>query len=261
MNKPKIELIAYAQNAEDIILMRAFKSFSKGFYVDVGAGHPVRGSLTKNLYDILKFNGLEIEPLDQFASELRKHRSRNKVINVGCGQKSEDSTFFECASNWAMSTFDYEVYQSNLEKGHSFLTRNCALLTLDEILENAGNVSPEFELLKIDVEGYEDMVINGFSISKWKPKIIVMETTSPGTSQRITSIASEVILSSGYSEVLFDGINSFFVSNNCPDLASSIRVPVNKMDYFIHLIWWRYMPQKFRMQYPHLQQKEFGYPV
>src|SRR5882757_195898 len=42
-------LIAYGGNAEDVVLMRAFADRQDGFFVDVGAGEPVSGSLTKNI--------------------------------------------------------------------------------------------------------------------------------------------------------------------------------------------------------------------
>ena len=51
-------MISYAQNAEDVVLMRAFADVEKGFYVDVGAWDPVADSVTKAFYDI-GWSGLE----------------------------------------------------------------------------------------------------------------------------------------------------------------------------------------------------------
>ena len=41
---PTYQLVSYAGNAEDVVLMRAFADRPGGFFVDVGAGEPVRGS-------------------------------------------------------------------------------------------------------------------------------------------------------------------------------------------------------------------------
>ena len=41
----------YAEFAEDIMVNRILKKFKKGFYVDIGAYHPFKGSLTYNLYN------------------------------------------------------------------------------------------------------------------------------------------------------------------------------------------------------------------
>jgi hypothetical protein len=59
MVAPKIEIISYSQNAEDIVLCRAFEGQPFGFYVDLGSGHPRRGSVTKNLHDRFGWEGLE----------------------------------------------------------------------------------------------------------------------------------------------------------------------------------------------------------
>ena len=39
--------ISYAQNFEDIFLAGILKDIENGFYVDVGANHPVQDSVTK----------------------------------------------------------------------------------------------------------------------------------------------------------------------------------------------------------------------
>ncbi|WP_433382522.1 hypothetical protein [Streptosporangium sp. CA-115845] len=59
----RFRLVAYGQNAEDVVLTRAFADRRAGFFVDVGAGEPVRGSLTKNLVDRLGRRGVSVEPL------------------------------------------------------------------------------------------------------------------------------------------------------------------------------------------------------
>ena len=41
-------MISYAQNFEDVILNRLFKGKANGFYIDVGAWHPVDHSVTKH---------------------------------------------------------------------------------------------------------------------------------------------------------------------------------------------------------------------
>ena len=42
----------YAEFAEDVMINRIFNNISSGFYVDIGAYHPFKGSLTYNLYKL-----------------------------------------------------------------------------------------------------------------------------------------------------------------------------------------------------------------
>ena len=46
-----MQMISYAQNHEDVLLRRAFPDQDAGFYLDVGAAHPVIDSVTKHFYD------------------------------------------------------------------------------------------------------------------------------------------------------------------------------------------------------------------
>ena len=44
-------ILSYAQNAEDVVLSRAFSDQEFGFYVDIGACHPVEDSVTLHIYE------------------------------------------------------------------------------------------------------------------------------------------------------------------------------------------------------------------
>lgn len=81
---PEFDVISYARNAEDVVLLRTFADRRGGFYVDVGAGEPDSGSLTKNLVDRLGWQGVNIEPLpDRFARLVAaRHRDVNLRVAV-----------------------------------------------------------------------------------------------------------------------------------------------------------------------------------
>lgn len=44
-------MVSYAQDAEDVLLQRAFPWKHRGFYIDAGASDPVHFSVTKHFYD------------------------------------------------------------------------------------------------------------------------------------------------------------------------------------------------------------------
>lgn len=48
------------------------------------------------------------------------------------------------------------------------------VLRLDRILEEAG--FPRLDFLSLDVEGYEAEVLRGFTIERWKPKVMAVES-------------------------------------------------------------------------------------
>ena len=65
---------------EDIFVLEDFfKNLEKGFYVDVGCYHPIKGSLTHSLYK-KKWKGLNID-LSSVSIDLFK-LSRSKDFNI-----------------------------------------------------------------------------------------------------------------------------------------------------------------------------------
>lgn len=254
---PRIDIVAYGQNAEDAVLMRVFRGAVEGVYVDAGAGHPTKGSLTKNLHDILGFRGVEIEPIARHADALSRERKNGRVFNVGVGSVNGLADFFEC-DNWAMSTFDEATMQRHKKMGTVFDTREHPVRKLDVILEQSGFVQPGFELLKLDVEGAETDVLLGFDLEKWRPKVIVAETTNPGSMTRRETTLGAILGKHGYFEVLFDGINSFYLHCESPELLDKLSVAANKNDYHIPLVWWQQLSDQQQQKYPHLQPTTSG---
>ena len=45
-----MSVVSYAQNFEDVILLRALRQVERGFYIDIGAQDPVHYSVTKMFY-------------------------------------------------------------------------------------------------------------------------------------------------------------------------------------------------------------------
>lgn len=88
------DLVAYGGNAEDVVLMRAFGDRPGGFFVDVGAGAPVQGSLTKNLVDRLGWRGVNIEPLPEGFESLRAARPGDVTPDVAIGEQPGPECFF-----------------------------------------------------------------------------------------------------------------------------------------------------------------------
>ena len=54
--------VSYAQNFEDVMLHRALRHVTKGFYIDIGADHPTDLSVTKAFYE-RHWRGINVEPL------------------------------------------------------------------------------------------------------------------------------------------------------------------------------------------------------
>ncbi len=68
--------ISYAQNYEDVMLWRALKDVSNGFWIDIGAAHPREYSVTR-AFSERGWCGVNVEPEPGYAAELRAERPRD----------------------------------------------------------------------------------------------------------------------------------------------------------------------------------------
>jgi len=148
---------------EDVFVRRFFKKTSKGFYVDVGAYHPIKGSLT---YDLYKNNwtGINID-LSKISIDLFKI-SRPKDINLRAAITDFDG-----------KTFFYE--NSPINQQNSLIENSNAKKTeidcykLNTILEN--HKIQKVDYLNVDAEGNDFKVISTFDFKKYKPSLVSIE--------------------------------------------------------------------------------------
>jgi hypothetical protein len=87
-------------------------------------------------------------------------------------------------------------------------------LTLDEVLHTANLAGKPVDVLIVDVEGAEKAVFQGFSIDRWRPKIIIAELshTHPDLHDisRNDAVLQQNIVHAGYSVVYKDRVNTVF---------------------------------------------------
>ena len=61
-------MISFSQNREDVLIERVFRK-PAGFFIDVGAWHPVSESVTK-YFSLAGWRGINIEPDAELFAEL-----------------------------------------------------------------------------------------------------------------------------------------------------------------------------------------------
>ena len=145
-----MQLLSYSQNNEDILLWRALKNVEKGFYIDVGANHPVDDSVTKLFYEN-GWSGINIEPVPEKLEELKKDRPRD--INLGClvGTRTGIVNFYEIPEDTRLSTTDEDTAKSHAaEFGYTVKVHKRTFERLADICRE--NKAQKIHFLKIDVE-------------------------------------------------------------------------------------------------------------
>jgi FkbM family methyltransferase len=228
--QPSTVKISYAQNREDVLLARLFSHRKSGFYIDIGAHDPVKYSITKYFYD-LGWHGINIEPSSDMFPRLSAARARDINLNFGLSDRDGTLTFYEATKTEGLSTFVKAEMETHCKAGFEFIERQCKVTTLTKVCEQY--VRGEIDFVSIDVEGYEREVLEGCDWRKWRPCILIIEATKPGTTIPSHDRWEPLLLAADYLFAIFDGLNRYYVRAEDKHLLSALRVPVNVFDSYI----------------------------
>ena len=220
--------VSYAQNYEDVVLWRAFKTIAHGSYVDVGAADPFDDSVTAAFYE-RGWSGLNVEPVPAFAAALRAARPRDLVVEQGVAS-APGMAVFHVVEGTGWSTFDPSMPTVAADHGYGSTEIEVALSTLDAVLGDAGYDGRPIHFLKIDVEGFEGEVLRGTNLAHWKPWVVVVEATAPGTTTQTHAEWEHLVVDAGYQFCLFDGLNRYYVHHEHADFVPMLSYPVSIFD-------------------------------
>jgi FkbM family methyltransferase len=226
-----MKIISYSQNREDIVLRRALRDVRPGFYIDVGANDPVDESVTKIFYDD-GWRGINIEPLSACYDRLQLLRSRDINIQALVGAERGKCILYEFPDDGRYSTVD-KIIADRHERtlGLKFRKSELPLLTLSSVCEQ--HAVREIHFLKIDVEGHEAQVLQGFDLVRYRPWILVIEATEPSSQVDASGQWEDLVLRHGYEFALFDGLSKFYVSKEQSELKASLMIPPNIFDNYV----------------------------
>jgi FkbM family methyltransferase len=236
-------IVSYAINAEDVVLVRAFAGRRKGFFVDVGAGDPEEESVTKNLVDRLDWRGINIEPLPEMFDRLQGVRHGDINIKAAVDLIPGEATFYRIVAGPGLeggpglSTLDPEIAKLHRKSGWGVQELEVEVVTLESILSEYA--SPGFDLLKVDVEGREAAVLASADLAYWRPRVLLVEATLPDSPEPSYEQWEPLVLESGYTLALFDGLNRFYSRADELELLRRLSAPANVFDRWIPVAWAR----------------------
>lgn len=196
-------VVSYSQNREDVLIDAFFKDVKKGFYVDIGANHPVEDSVTKYFYD-RGWRGINVEPNPRFFKLLEQKRPRDINVKAGISDKSGKLVLREY-EGWhaGLSTFSNDMKKEN-EGIADYRDVEVDVVTLKELFVD--KKVDKINFLKIDVEGYEYNVLAGNDWKKYRPELICIEANHTFKDWK------SLLEKANYKMVFFDGLNEYYLS-------------------------------------------------
>jgi FkbM family methyltransferase len=224
-------MLSFAQNAEDVLLWRVFSDVdpADGFYVDIGANHPIIDSVTKHFYDE-GWHGVNVEPVASLHELYLEQRRRDVNLNAAVGSEEGTLTFHHVLDNDGLSTLDPGLADHYRRSGMNVVSIDVPIITLEQVF--AEHVDQPVQFLKIDVEGHEHEVIQGANWERDRPKVVMIEATTPEKWE-------DALTNASYRKVIDDGINYVFVADEHSELADGLSRPVTVVDNFTSHEWIR----------------------
>ena len=205
-------LVSYAQNREDLFLY-ALLGDGPGFYVDVGANHPTVHSVTRFFYE-RGWHGINIEPNANLTRQLAIERPRDINLNLGISDQSGLMTLRVFTDADGLSTFEPDLMTRQAAAHPRFEDRPVNVECLASVLDQHGVSVIDF--MKIDTEGHEMRVLASNDWSLFRPRCLVIEGGAHDT-------YIPYLLERGYHNEFFDGLNFYFVAEECRHQMTIMR--------------------------------------
>ena len=201
----------YAEFAEDVMVNRILKKIKKGFYVDIGAYHPYKGSLTYNLYN-RNWNGMNLDISKSSIDLFNIARPTDLNINCAVSELNGETYYYE---NSPINQQNSLIPQYDNQKKIKIQSYK-----LSEILKIQNINSVDY--INIDTEGNELEVLMGIDFSKINPTLFTIEDNSFDLNNEIKKKKIIFLKEKNYELINIIGVTMFFVKKDTVSEISDI---------------------------------------
>jgi FkbM family methyltransferase len=194
---PEFAELSFAPEGEDRILARIFSGKKTGFYVDIGAHHPLRFSTTYAFY-LRGWRGLNVEPLPGSQALFAQHRPRDINLELAVGQRESQRTYFTFADA-SLNTFCPVLAEQYRRAGNDLVAEiPLATWPLAEILNRHVFPQQTIDFLNVDLESLGLEVLESNDWSRYRPAVILIEDPVRSLDQTEQSPACQLLREQGY---------------------------------------------------------------
>jgi FkbM family methyltransferase len=185
-----------------------------GFYLDIGANHPVVLSATYLLYRE-GWQGITVEPIPELCTLHTRLRPRDICLNVGVGAQSGVQTFWETAPDYFCSFSQAAAEKAETDGLCRVLRRTkVKVSTPQEIMAHVPS-GRLINYVSIDTEGLDTEILENWPWAQCRPDLISCEASADHTSD-----ARRLLTQMGYQPVKDFPVTAFWKS---PGFSAKLR--------------------------------------
>ena len=227
----------YSQFGEDQLLADHFSQQPTGVCIEVGA---LDGMLDSNTlhFEQHGWTCLLVEANPEMAAACRTNRPKSTIVECAVvGPDAPPQVTFQIAED-IPGLSSLAVDQHNADALNRFHGRvqlrevTVNTQTLDTILATA-QLGP-IHFMTIDVEGQEWNVLQGFDLTRWQPKIVIIERNHHFPRWRMLRHFHQ----HGYALRRTTGVNDWFVRADSAEITASYRAKLLTTYYIAPLPAW-----------------------
>lgn len=210
----------YGQWSEDVLVRKLFPRGKKtGVYLDLGAYHPFRHSNTAHFWQ-LGWHGYNIDANPHTIELYKKTRPQDQNIWTAIIPDSEYrkdvheiDLMLPDASAKGEGVSAVGTVNIDYVSGRELNSRiRVPAISVNGLLEKYG--IREVDYLNVDIEGFDEAIIQEFDFKLCHPKVISVEDFGPNMEAILASPISTTLRANGYQLMNRAGSTSIFVSSN-----------------------------------------------
>lgn len=207
------KVASWSQAGEDMILRHLFEAQPCGFYVDVGAHHPLRYSNTFHFYR-LGWRGINIDATPGSMDLFKVMRPRDINVEAAVGDTKRRLTFYQF-NDPAVSTFDPALAKERDGSIWKLIgQRELETCPLIDILATHLPANQAIDFLSIDVEGMDEQVLRSNDWQHYRPRVVVIECLGQDAAQVMESAPAAFLRAQGYALLAKTAHTAFFITDH-----------------------------------------------
>ena len=194
----------FSQYGEDKILSDIFPQ-NTGICVEIGAndGKTYSNSL---FFENRGWKCFLVEPTPHLCAIIRQTRTA-KLFECACSSTEGEAVFNFMKDYDLYSSIEQNFTMSHALESSQITQTKIKTRTLDSILDESSINHIDF--ITIDVEGHELSVLQGFTIEKYTPKIVIIEDDSDIVKSAVNNFMEE----KGYTKFYRSGGNDWYAQD------------------------------------------------